>query len=54
MNCTPTTPTLSEAEADTVVDVPDTEEPFDGAVTDTEGAVVSATVRVKFRGELVR
>ena len=40
-NCTPATPTLSEALADTVT-VPVTVAPSAGAVTPTVGAVVSA------------
>src|SRR5262249_23963612 len=39
-NCTPTTPTLSDAFADTIT-VPDTVAPFAGAVMLTEGGVVS-------------
>src|SRR5262249_57145350 len=39
-NCTPVTPTLSEALAATVT-VPDTVAPFDGAVRLTAGGVVS-------------
>ena len=39
-NCTPTTPTLSDAVAETVT-VPETVLPAAGAVTDTVGAVVS-------------
>ena len=39
-NCTPKTPTLSDAFADTVVD-PDTVALFAGAVSETVGAVVS-------------
>ena len=39
-NCTPTTPTLSDALADTLTE-PDTVEPPEGAVTDTAGGVVS-------------
>src|SRR5262252_901948 len=39
-NCTPTTPTLSEAFADTVT-VPETVAPFAGAVMFTAGGVVS-------------
>src|ERR1041384_5262296 len=40
LNCTPTTPTLSDADADTVT-APDTDAPLAGAVNDTVGAVVS-------------
>ncbi len=40
LNCTPTTPTASEAVAVTVTE-PDTEAPAAGAVTDTAGAVTS-------------
>src|SRR5437667_990090 len=40
LNCTPTTPTLSVASADTVI-VPDTVAPVDGAVMETVGGVVS-------------
>jgi len=43
LNCTPTTPTLSEALAVTVI-VPDTVAPLLGAVMDTVGAVVSGLV----------
>src|SRR5262249_25007083 len=39
-NCTPATPTLAEALADTVT-VPDTVAPFAGAVTLADGGVVS-------------
>ena len=42
-NCTPTTPTLSEAVAETVT-VPETVAPELGDVTLTVGAVVSETV----------
>src|SRR5439155_9130477 len=44
-NCTPTTPTLSEAEAATDTD-PDTVAPSAGAVSDTAGGVVSAFATV--------
>ena len=40
-NCTLATATLSVAVAETVID-PETELPLDGAVIDTEGAIVSA------------
>src|SRR5206468_5268058 len=40
LNCTPTTPTLSEAVAETVM-VPETELLAAGAATDTAGGVVS-------------
>ena len=40
-NCTPATPTLSAAVADTVTAEPDTVAPFAGAVIDTVGTVVS-------------
>src|SRR5881296_412666 len=43
LNCTPTTPTLSVALAETEI-VPETVEPADGAVMETAGGVVSATV----------
>ena len=43
LNCTPATPTLSEALADTVT-VPETVDPLAGAVMDTVGGVVSAAV----------
>ena len=49
-NWTPATPTLSEALADSVT-VPETVAPFDGAVTDTVGGVVSAINGAK--GEFV-
>ena len=42
LNCTPATPTLSEAPADSVT-LPETVVPPAGAVTDTVGGVVSAT-----------
>src|SRR5881409_2123896 len=40
LNCTPATPTLSVAFTDTVI-VPETVAPADGAVTETDGGVVS-------------
>ena len=40
LNCTPTTPTLSLALAETVI-VPETVAPADGAVRETDGGVVS-------------
>ena len=40
LNCTPAMPTLSDAVAATDV-LPETVEPFTGAVTETEGGVVS-------------
>jgi len=49
LNCTPTTPTLSVALAETVT-VPATEAPAAGAVIETAGGVVSegaAVVKVK-------
>src|SRR3954470_19309438 len=46
MNCTPTTPTSSDAVAASVTLVPDTVVPFAGAVTLTVGAVVSALLTV--------
>src|SRR5439155_25191815 len=42
-NCTPATPTLSVALAETEI-APETMEPADGAVMETAGGVVSATV----------
>src|SRR5438128_1534497 len=45
LNCTPTTPTLSEAVAETVT-VPETVAPLAGAVIATVGVVVSTTVSV--------
>src|SRR5262245_37554199 len=45
-NCTPTTPMLSDALADTVTADPDTVAPFAGAVIDTVGGVVSALLTV--------
>src|SRR5206468_1428599 len=51
-NCTPATPTLSEAEALTVVD-PDTVAPDAGAVMLTEGGVVSAFDTVTLTGDEV-
>src|SRR5207248_818390 len=44
-NCTPATPTLSEALAETVTG-PETVSPSAGAVSDTAGAVVSETTGV--------
>jgi hypothetical protein len=41
LNCTPATPTLSDAVADTVTDAPDTVAPPDGAVIEIVGGVVS-------------
>src|SRR5436309_14563698 len=41
LNCTPTTPTLSEAEAETVTVAPETVAPAAGAVIETVGGVVS-------------
>src|SRR5260221_411940 len=46
MNCTPATPTVSAAFADTVTFAPDTIAPFAGAVIVTVGNVVSRTVTV--------
>ena len=51
-NWTPTTPTLSEAEALTVVD-PDTVAPDAGAVMLTDGGVVSAFETVTLTGDEV-
>src|SRR5206468_15417 len=51
-NCTPATPTLSEAEALTVVD-PDTVAPDAGAEMLTEGGVVSAFETVTLTGDEV-
>src|SRR6185436_9888048 len=50
LNCTPTTPMLSEAVAETASVVPDTVAPLAGAVIATVGSVVSAllTVTVTF------
>ncbi len=45
-NWTLVTPTLSEADAETVKALPDTTVPLVGAVSDTVGAVVSATAPV--------
>src|SRR5437016_8569566 len=45
-NCTPATPTVSAAFADTVTFAPDTIAPFAGAVIVTVGKVVSRTVTV--------
>src|SRR3989442_613895 len=42
VNCTPATPTLSEAVAETEI-VPETVEPADGAVIETAGGVASFT-----------
>ena len=41
LNCTPTTPTLSEAVADSVTAAPETVDPALGAVMETAGGVVS-------------
>src|ERR1700693_3315968 len=46
LNCTPATPTLSAAVADTVTLAPDTVAPVVGAVIDTVGGVVSALLTV--------
>src|SRR5207247_438930 len=51
-NCTPATPTLSEAEALTVTD-PDTVDPEAGAVMPTAGGVVSAFDTVTVTGDEV-
>ena len=42
LNCTPATPTLSDAVAETVVALPETVAPPDGAVIEIVGLVVSA------------
>jgi hypothetical protein len=47
LNCTPATPTLSEAVDERVTDDPETVAPFEGAVRETAGAVVSRTVTLK-------
>ena len=44
LNCTPATPTLSEAEAVTVNAVPETVAPLVGAVIETVGGVASEEV----------
>src|SRR5438034_7876440 len=46
LNCTPATPTLSDAVAETVTAVPDTVAPLAGAVIAAVGAVVSALFTV--------
>ena len=46
LNCTPTTPTLSDAFADTATDDPDTVALFTGAKMEIDGAVVSGGVKV--------
>ena len=46
LNCTPTTPTLSDAVAETITLVSETVAPLAGAVRETMGAIVSA-VEVK-------
>ncbi len=46
LNCTPTTPTASKAEADITTAVLEAKAPFEGAVTDTEGAIVSGAAEV--------
>src|SRR2546421_9221522 len=43
LNCNPTTPTLSEALADTITDEPETVALFAGAVMVTVGGVVSGS-----------
>src|SRR5262249_41324206 len=45
LNCTPTTPTLSDALADTVT-VPSTVAPLDGAVIETVGGMMSGLFTV--------
>src|SRR2546426_4939427 len=50
LNCTPTTPTLSVAVAETVI-VPEMVAPADGAVSATVGGVVSGGARVVNRSE---
>ncbi|PYL01587.1 MAG: hypothetical protein DME19_01090 [Verrucomicrobia bacterium] len=42
MNCTPATPTLSDALAEMVTDEPDTAALFAGAIRETVGAFVSS------------
>src|SRR5262245_53076406 len=49
-NCTPTTPMLSDAFADTVTADPETVAPFAGAVIETVGNVVSALFTVTLTG----
>ena len=46
LNCTPTTPILSEAVAESVTLAPETVAPFVGAVSETVGAVVSGDAPV--------
>src|SRR5882724_5263565 len=46
LNCTPETPTLSDALADTVTEEPETVAPFAGAVMETVGAWVSGAPTV--------
>ena len=47
LNCTPLTPTVSDAVAERVTDEPETVAPSVKAVIETIGAVVSSTVTVK-------
>ena len=44
LNCTPATPTLSEEVAARVTEEPETVPPFKGAVSETDGALVSEAV----------
>jgi hypothetical protein len=46
LNCTPATPTLSPADAETETMVPETVEPLAGAVNDTVGSVESGAADV--------
>ena len=46
LNCTPVTPTLSEALAEIVTELPETVAPFEGAVREMVGATVSQEVVV--------
>jgi hypothetical protein len=49
LNCTPTTPRLSDALADTVTVVPLIVAPIAGALTETEGGVVSLLLLLPYR-----
>src|SRR5206468_8416310 len=51
LNCTPATPTLSDAVAEIVTALPDTVAPFAGAETETVGGVVSEDRKSAVKGE---
>jgi hypothetical protein len=44
LNCTPTTPTVSDAFAESVTDEPEMVAPFDGAVIETVGGLLSTVI----------